>query len=246
MMTRRSWVVYGMLVAIWAMLMIWQAAEHLRGRQAFQHKVVDRGRYISTTCGRLLRARSFFGVVYQERLEAALNTLVDTNEVRSVQLLNTNGEALASAGVPFELPPRNDLEGGVLWGDNTVIVENPVDLGTNVPQLVLPREIREELRSLETNRVPAAQRLARPGPPLLDACRGIQGTHRKKGRAYFCRRHVHRAGPPLDLERSLDANDYCSLGNGGGRGLRTGLAQSGKDFGIASSAGSGQRIESAP
>jgi len=145
-----------MLVAIWAMLMIWQAAEHLRGRQAFQHKVVDRGRYISTTCGRLLRARSFFGVVYQERLEAALNTLVDTNEVRSVQLLNTNGEALASAGVPFELPPRNDLEGGVLWGDNTVIVENPVDLGTNVPQLVLPREIREELRSLETNRVPAS------------------------------------------------------------------------------------------
>jgi signal transduction histidine kinase len=156
MMTRRSWVVYGMLVAIWAMLMVWQTAEHLRARQAFEHKVVDRGRYISTTCGRLLRARSFFGIVYRERLEAALNTLVDTNELRAVQLLNTNGEALASAGVPFELPPRNELEGGVFWSDNTVILENPVDLGTNVPQLILPREIREELRSLETNRVPAS------------------------------------------------------------------------------------------
>lgn len=146
-----------MLAAIWALLIVWQIAEHTRARQAFHNTVVDRGRSISTTCGRLLRARNFFGVVSRERLEAALNTLVaDTNELRSVQLLNTNGEAIASAGVPFELPPRNELEGGVVWGGNTVILENPVDLGTNVPQLILPREIREELRSQETNRVPAS------------------------------------------------------------------------------------------
>ncbi len=145
-----------MLAAIWAMLIGWQIAEHTRARQMFHNMVVDRGRSISTTCGRLMRARSFFGVVSRERLEAALNALVDTNELRSVQLLNTNGEAVASAGVPFELPPRNQLEGGVLWSDSTVVVENPVDLGTNMPQLVLPREIREELRSLETNRAPAA------------------------------------------------------------------------------------------
>jgi signal transduction histidine kinase len=156
MITRRSWVVYGMLAAFWAMLIVWQSAEHMRARQAFQNMIVDRGRSISTTCGLLMRARSFFGVVNRERLEAALNELVNTNELRSVKLLNTNGEAVASAGVPFEMPPRNELEGGVLWGENTVIMENPVDLGTNVPQLVLPREAREELRSLETNRPPEA------------------------------------------------------------------------------------------
>jgi signal transduction histidine kinase len=157
MMTRRTWVVNGMLAAIWAMLIVWQIAEHMRARQMFHNMVVDRGRSISTTCGRLMRARSFFGVVSRERLEAALNALVDTNELRSVQLLNTDGEAVASAGVPFELPRRNELQGGVLWSDSAVIVENPVDLGTNVPQLVLPREAREELRSLETNRAPAAE-----------------------------------------------------------------------------------------
>src|ERR1035441_241757 len=112
MMTRRSWAVYGMLAAIWAMLMVWQVAEHARARQAFHNQVVDRGRYISTTCGRLLRARSFFGVVYRERLEAALNTLVDTNELLAVQLLNTNGEALASAGVPFDLPRSEERRVG--------------------------------------------------------------------------------------------------------------------------------------
>jgi signal transduction histidine kinase len=156
MITRRSWVVYGMLMAIWAMLIGWQIAEHMRARQAFQNMVVDRGRSITTTCGLLMRGSRYFGVVSQERLEAALNELVDTNELRSVKLLNTNGEAVASAGVPFELPPRNELEGGILWGESTVIMENPVDLGTNVPQLVLPRETREELRSLETNRPPEA------------------------------------------------------------------------------------------
>src|SRR5580700_9475273 len=126
MITRRSWVVYGMLMAIWAMLLGWQTAEHMRARQAFQNMVVDRGRSITTTCGLLMRARSYFGVVSRERLEAALNELVDTNELRSVELLNTNGEAVASAGVPFEMPPRNELEGGMFWGENTVLVENPV------------------------------------------------------------------------------------------------------------------------
>src|SRR5580698_2473015 len=135
MITRRSWAIFGMLAAIWAALIGWQIAEHLRARQAFHHVVIDRGRYISTTCGVLMRARSFFGVISRERLEAALSELVNvnTNELRSVQLLNTNGEAVASAGLPFELPPRNEMEGGILWGDNTVIIENPVDLGTNVP-----------------------------------------------------------------------------------------------------------------
>lgn len=152
-MTRRTWAIYGMLGAIWAVLIAWQIAEHTRARHAFENMVVDRGRYISTTCGILMRARSFFGVVSRERLETALGQLVDTNELRSVDLLNTNGEVVASAGVPFELPPRNELQGGVLRSNDTVIVENPVDLGTNVPQLVLPRE---ELRSLETNRIAAA------------------------------------------------------------------------------------------
>jgi signal transduction histidine kinase len=156
MMTRRTWAVYAMLLAIWATLLAWQTAEHLRARQFFHNMVVERGRSISSTCGLLMRARSFFGVVSRERLEAALNELVNTNELRSVELLNTNGEVVAAAGVPFELPPRNELDGGVLWGENTVVMENPVDLGTNVPQLILPRETREELRSLETNRAPVA------------------------------------------------------------------------------------------
>jgi signal transduction histidine kinase len=149
MTTRRTWAIYGMLAAIWAVLMVWQIGEHARARHSFENMVVDRGRSISSTCGLLMRARSFFGVVSRERLESALKQLVDTNELRAVELLNTNGEVVASAGIPFEMPHHNEMDGGVVWLENTMIMENPVDLGTNVPQIVLPME---ELRSLETNR----------------------------------------------------------------------------------------------
>jgi signal transduction histidine kinase len=193
MMTRRSWLVCGMLVAIWAMLMVWQIAEHFRARQAFENMVVDRGRSISTTCGLLMRGSRFFGVVSRERLEAALNQLVDTNELRSVKLLNTNGEVVASAGVPFEMPPRNELEGGVLWGENTVTMENPVDLGTNVPQLVLPNSAREELRSLETNNLPAAiTNIDTASTTRTNASRRRFYDWRRQGRPYWMKEEAYK------------------------------------------------------
>lgn len=193
MITRRSWVIYGMLMAIWAMLIAWQVAEHMQARQAFQNMIVDRGRSITTTCGLLMRGSRYFGVVSRERLEAALNQLVDTNELRSVALLNTNGETVASAGVPFEMPPRNELEGGVLWGDSTVIMENPVDLGTNVPQLVLPRETREELRSLETNLPPeAVTNVDTNGTASTNAFRRRFYDWRRQGRPYWMKEEDYR------------------------------------------------------
>jgi signal transduction histidine kinase len=194
MMSRRSWTIYGMLVAIWAMLIAWQIAEHTRSRHAFENMVIDRGRSISTTCGLLMRARSFFGVVNRERLEAALNELVNTNELRSVELLNTNGEAVASAGVPFEMPPRNEMEGGVFWGESTVIMANPVDLGTNVPQLVLPRETREELRSLETNRAPEDMAIAATNSTNNSTNSARRGffNWRRQGRPYWMKEDEYK------------------------------------------------------
>jgi signal transduction histidine kinase len=186
-----------MLAAIWTMLIVWQAAEHLRARHAFENMVVDRGRSVSTTCGLLMRARSFFGVVYQERLEAALNQLVDTNELRSIELLNTNGEAVAKAGLPFEMPPRSEVEGGVYWTPDTVLVENPVDLGTNVPQLVLPRE---EVRSLESNRPPATATniVIDTNSAATNSVAGTNGPRRRldwrrQGRPYWMTESDYRA-----------------------------------------------------
>jgi signal transduction histidine kinase len=140
-----------MLVAIWATLIAWQTAEHLRARRDFHNMLIDRGRGISDTCGVLMRTSRFIGrSVNRERLEAALTELVaaNTNELRSVELLNSDGEAVASAGPSIEMPPRSEFDGAVFWGGPIAIVQNPIDLGTNLTELVMPGE---EARSLLTN-----------------------------------------------------------------------------------------------
>lgn len=154
MIKSRSWAVYGMLAAIWSALLGWQAAEHFQVSKAFHHMLLDRGRYITTTCGLLLRGR--FGIVNKERLESALDELVNTNELLAVQLVNTNGQPVASAGPPIEMPPRNEFEGGVYWGGQMAILENPVDVGTNLGQLVFSTN---ELHSFATNRLASTNRV---------------------------------------------------------------------------------------
>src|SRR5215469_7590257 len=118
MITRRSWFVYGILLAIWVVLIGWQGVEHMRVRRAAQQKLVDRTRDISTTLAVLLRSQRFFGIISPERLESALNELVKPGELHpvSVEVVNMNYEKMASAGPPIELP-HAELPGGVYWDD---------------------------------------------------------------------------------------------------------------------------------
>jgi signal transduction histidine kinase len=180
MMTRKSWVVYGMLAVIWATLIGWQTAEHLRARKAFHNMLIDRGRIVSTTCGLFLRTRSRGGVVNRERLEDTLNALVAfyTNELRSVELLNSAGEVVATAGAPIEMPARNEFNGGVFWDGPIAILQNPIDLGTNMAELVMPGE---EVRSLVTNRINAASN----SPPDSSESASMTSTNGPRRRGFF-------------------------------------------------------------
>src|SRR5271154_311923 len=100
MITVRSWAVYGMLAAIWGALLGWQVAEHARVSRRLHHNLLELGRTKSSTCAQLMRSRRFSGggVISTERLQGALRVLVDTNEVRAVELLNNANEVIASYG----------------------------------------------------------------------------------------------------------------------------------------------------
>jgi hypothetical protein len=133
---RRSWFVYGTLLAIWLALIGWQGVEHIRVRRAIQQKLVDTTRDISNTLGVFIRSQRFFGVVSKERLESALKELVKPgSELHpvSVEVDNMADENIASAGPPIELP-TDKLPGGVYWDNkvHTLTLQNLVDLGTNV------------------------------------------------------------------------------------------------------------------
>jgi signal transduction histidine kinase len=165
MITVRSWAVYGMLAAIWGTLLGWQVAEHIRTSKRLHDNLIEQGHAKSSICAKLMRSRRFAGgLISKERLEGALNVLVDTNELRAVELLNSANEvvASASAGFPIVLPPDNQFQnaswgGGtpilLYWGEGSAILKYRIDLGTNmVPDVVLSSS---ELRSMRNDRLAA-------------------------------------------------------------------------------------------
>src|SRR5579863_8083665 len=102
MLTRRSWFVYGLFLAIWLALIGWQAAEHLRFKKIAQTELVNHAKIESSTVAGFVRSVAFFGVADTNRLENALKELVIPGEQRltAIVLLNARDEMLASAGAP--------------------------------------------------------------------------------------------------------------------------------------------------
>jgi signal transduction histidine kinase len=139
MLTRRSWLVYGALLAIWASLIGWQVVEHVRVSRSARSELRHRAEDISSTLALIMRQQRLF--VSRSRLEAILNELVKQGELRSIVLLNAANEERAVAGSPIDarvkdglLKQKDDSHGGEFWDDQTqtVALMNLVDLGTNV------------------------------------------------------------------------------------------------------------------
>lgn len=162
-MNKRTRLVYGVLLMVWAVIVVWQIVEHDRVARAARAELINRAKDISTTLGVVLRSQRHFGIISKDRLESALNELVKPEELKAVAMLNAVGEVVASAGAPIDLKLKGLLPAGEHWGERTVTLMNLVDLGTNLtseaegprPTIVLPRSERPPFG---TNRPP-------PGPP---------------------------------------------------------------------------------
>jgi signal transduction histidine kinase len=160
MVIRRTWTVYVLLLAIWAILLGWQVAEHSRVLTSSRATLINRAKDISNTLGLVVRSqRRFGGVISRERMESILNELIRPGELEGIALANTAGEIIATAGNIPDLHATAPLHTGQLWTDRIVTLINLVELGTNVtqdlersnPTIVIPRH---ELFGSETNRPP--------------------------------------------------------------------------------------------
>ena len=148
-MLRRTKLVYGLLLAVWGVIVVWQLVEHDRVNTAAKAALINRSRDITTTLGLVIRSqRRFGGVVSQERLESALSELVKSGELNSVALLNATGEIVASAGAAIDFETKGMMQTGERWDPRTVTLVNLLDLGTSVsregetnnrPTIVMPR-----------------------------------------------------------------------------------------------------------
>ncbi|HEY5912522.1 MAG TPA: ATP-binding protein [Verrucomicrobiae bacterium] len=152
-LTRRSFLVFALLSVVWALVIIWQAEEHYRVRQAAKADLSNRSRDIANTVSACIRGMRFRGTVAQERLEPVLNELiyghsnelVKSSQLISIALLNAAGEPVAAAGRPIDFEQHDILQKGERWGRGSVTFVNPVDLGASLssefgtnPTVVLP------------------------------------------------------------------------------------------------------------
>src|ERR1051326_2787270 len=141
-LTRRSLLVYALLLATWVLVVGWQAEEHRRVNQSARTDLRNRSKDIANTLSAFIRGVRFRGAVSPERLEPVLselvngrtNELVKSSELISIVLLNAAGEPVASAGRPIDLGQKEILQEGERWGRATLTIINPVDLGTTVTQ----------------------------------------------------------------------------------------------------------------
>lgn len=174
-MISRTRPVYGVLFAVWAMILAWQVVEHDRVKTSARTTLINRSRDITTTLGVVIRSQRFRGVVLQERLEPALKELVKSGELNSVALLSASGDVVASAGAPID---KGMMQTGEHWDYKSVTVVNLVDLGasstregeTNRPTIILPRRdsaggLREEERGGRRRGDPALNDAGPPPPP---------------------------------------------------------------------------------
>jgi signal transduction histidine kinase len=175
---RRNFLVYGLLLAVWLLVVAWQVEEHNRAKEVAKLGLRNRSRDIANWVSAIIRGSRFpRNTVFKEQLEPMLDALVNrTNEVMKsseviwIALLDANENQLASVGQPT-IDPEKEMdtvpEGG-LWRRDSMTMEHMVAgmlRDTNQIPIVLP-----SFREL-TNANPESMRGRGRGPRPED--RGI-------------------------------------------------------------------------
>jgi len=123
---RRSFLIYGLLLAVWTVVVIWQLDEHARVEERGRNYLRRNSETIANTLGSFVSGLQFRGAVFRDRLEPVLNELVNSGQLISIVLLNAADEPVASAGRPVDLEQREILQEGERWGARTLTMVYPL------------------------------------------------------------------------------------------------------------------------
>ncbi len=233
-LTRRNALVYGLLAAVWVLVLVWQGEEHVRVRNAAKTDLRNRSRDTAHALGATVRGLNFRGAVFGDRLQPVLdelvngrtNELVKSGEVVSVELLNAQGEPVALSGRPIDLQQSEIQQGMERWGPRTVTFVYPIE-GAVVPQAGLSNPAAPVLLPPFTNAPPGFRPPPRremrsaesaadhpPGPRPHEGTQPPPGTNVAESGG-------SRPGPPPDGEpprrpfwaRRLNQKEYQELVN---------------------------------
>jgi signal transduction histidine kinase len=173
-LSRRNLLVYGLLGAVWLLVVGWQVQEHYRVREAARTDLRNRSKDIANTLSAIIRGMRFRGAIPSERLQPVLNELVHgrtnelvkSSELLSIVLLNATNQPVVSAGRAIDLQREDLLQEGEHWGPRSVTLVNPVDLGSSLSREGITNTLVLPPLSEFTNRASDGGRdFSRRGPP---------------------------------------------------------------------------------
>ena len=131
---RRNYFVFGLLAAVWLLVIAWQIEEHHKIRESAKTDLRRSSKAIANTVGAFIRGLQFRGAVFPNRLEPVLNELVGatnelvkSSELISIALMNASGDRLAYAGKPIDFTQNEILQEGERWGAHFVTMVYPVE-----------------------------------------------------------------------------------------------------------------------
>lgn len=131
---RRNYIVFGLLAAVWLLVIAWQIEEHRKIRESAKTDLRRSSKAIANTVGAFIRGLQFRGAVFPDRLEPVLNELVGatnelvkSSELISIALMNASGDRLAYAGKPIDLTQNEIVQEGERWGTRSVTMVYPVE-----------------------------------------------------------------------------------------------------------------------
>ena len=136
MPAKRNLLVYGVLAIGWLASCAWQIVEHNRQADAVRQAMLTRSDDITDALGVVIRSqRRFGGMTRRPNLEAAMEELVKSEEIRTVELLDIygvpietiEGEPLA-AGEAIEFDFEDLSLTGPVWTEDSLMVVHEVEL----------------------------------------------------------------------------------------------------------------------
>jgi len=220
-LSRRSILVYGLLLAVWALVVVWQLEEHVRFKEYARTALRNRSKDIANTLGASIRGLQFRGAVFGDRLQPVLdelvssqtNELVTSSEVLAVVLLNAAGKPVASAGRPIDLEQQDIRQEGERWGVRGLTVVYPIE-GASVMQEGVTNPLAPVLLPPFTNSMREGGRGRRePGPPEAASSNAL--SHATNNPAGGDRESPGREGESRPRRpfwaRRLNEQDYQSL-----------------------------------
>ena len=218
-LNRRTFWAFGLLAAIWLLVVGWQTQEHLRVRQSAEADLSNRSKDIANTVSACIRGIRFRGAVLQEKLEPLLtelvygrtNELVKSSSLLSIALLNAASEPVASAGPPVDSSQPDILQKGERWGKQTVTFINPVDLGAALtnPTVIIPpwtNSVRDPGKGPSRREAPPESRTNVNGTPPAEPPPGEAPPRESRSRDGEFR--VRRPPPWL---RGTDDSEYREM-----------------------------------